>query len=225
MLRETEIALDQSSSRLSISSLINSKYINLREETYYGKDYKSYQYEWSIKQGYQRIRELYKEIYVDWENKLVWTTDGPELPFKEACDYIKNLNNIEYFSINSWRMPTLEELRTLYCKWTYSGTVGCNYESADCSGIHRSFKKSIRFLWSSNLVVPEEALCKISNSDEFRADYVILSVGDRNAFCFCYDDTYQTANIVRCKKDFTSGQYLHEKVFKCKFSGPILIRS
>jgi len=65
-----------------------------------------------------QFKSINNKIIIDPVNGLMWQKQGAMHPcsFKEAQQYINDLNNQKFNNYNDWRLPTIDELLTLLLK-------------------------------------------------------------------------------------------------------------
>ena len=72
--------------------------------------------------GQDRFVEADEDTVIDLGRKLVWSKrdtyqlTGQWLNWVQSRDYVKELNQSQYAGFNDWRMPTLEEAKSLFDK-------------------------------------------------------------------------------------------------------------
>ena len=112
-----------------------------------------------IKELELKINNLKKEIAIlspflwkDSDTNLIWQTDisKKEYNYKEALNYAKELNKQNYEGFNDWRVPTIDELKTLLTKEPYKNSKSISGETYIKKPLLNSMDMEYQLFWSSS---------------------------------------------------------------------------
>ncbi len=133
------------------------------------------------------------KVWKDPKTQLMWQVklDSDQYSYKDAFEYAKRLNTQKYGGYNDWRVPNIEELRTITGNSLYNNN----------SYTKRTYIKPI-FLNSMNMYLQEfwSSSSSCENS-AFRARFAEGSAGDRMK---------EDSLFVRCVRGHTNRKGLYE---------------